>query len=445
MNQEDLEPGQDWPGFFMGAESASERSEHSLVKGAKSPTALISPESVPKTPAGTPGAYTVIQYREWAEEYRIFTRVENTSGSLPPDNSGPRLSRELSWRGLRKIAESCQYVATCHGGYQTFLTLTFTPEARQRLEDGETTVQREVSRFADGLQKIFARGWMAVNEKTSSRERQVGQEGPLLYLWVVEVPDNERGEPNPHVHMLLNWRVPKTIFRSWAARMESLWGQGFAHLEKIKDAGAAGSYMMKAAGYLCKSRGQSDQGEVRGNRYGMSAEARAPGWVTIEESQLHIMGALIADLHQHITEKYGELYKERARLKACLDRIPKTKKPLRRKVGNQLEKVRNSLIRDVPVVAGKYQVLIRGKAAYYEFMQWARSPGHWRAQIPWLPEKGRGEDWRPGERPDTLWYARFKKRHYWRRACRAMAQMAWSDWEWGQARTDYEEWSSIPT
>jgi len=330
-----------------------------------------------------------------------------------------------------------------HGGYKTFLTLTFDQAARDRLGAGDTTVQREVSRFTDAMQKVWSRGWDAQNARTGLVERQAGQGTPLLYLWVVEVPENEQGEPNPHVHMLLNWRVRPEHFRAWAGRMESLWGQGFAHLEKIKDSGAAGSYMMKAAGYLCKAQGKADQGSVRGNRYGMSAEARAPAWVTIEEKQLHIMGALIADLHQHITEKYGDLYRERKQLKASLERVPRGQVALRRKIGRRLERVRKHLSDNVPVVAGKYQVLIKGKEAFAEFMHWARSPGHWRAPIDWLPEKGPGEAWRPGERPDSLWFDRFKKNHYWRRACRAAARMAWSDWEWGQAVGEYEQWGEI--
>lgn len=466
-----VKPGSQESGFLCGAESASERSEHRLVKGTKSPTSLPRPfptsigpprgfdadawersrvkaeNYVPtpqnRTPEGTPGAFAVIQYREWAEEYRIFSRVETTTGSVPPDHCGPRITSDLSFRGLRKIAESCQSVATCHGGYKTFLTLTFDQSARERLAAGETTIQREVSRFTDAMNKVWVRGWDARHADTGKQERQPGRDDPLLYLWVVEVPENSQGEPNPHVHMLLNWRVNGAVFRSWAARMEKLWGQGFAHLEKIKDSGAAGSYMMKAAGYLCKAQGKDDQGDVRGNRYGMSAEARAPAWVTIEEKQLHIMGALIADLHQHITEKYGEAYQERRRLNASLDRIPRNRKGIRRKIGKRLEDVRTYLKDNVPVVATKYQVLIKGKEAFAEFMHWARSPGHWRAPIDWLPEKGRGEAWKPGERPDTQWYKRFKEIHYWRRACRAAARLAWSEWEWTQICQEYERWEPV--
>lgn len=141
-----LAPDQIPPGFFVGAESAGERSEPSLVKGTKSPT-------LPKTPSGTAGAYTVIQYREWADEYRIRTRVDTVSGAKPPENSGERITKSLTYRAARKIMESCQYVGECQGGYRTFMTLTFDTEHRARITAGDTTIQREVTRFTDALQK----------------------------------------------------------------------------------------------------------------------------------------------------------------------------------------------------------------------------------------------------------------------------------------------------
>lgn len=518
---ENYEPGQSCPGFLVGAESANERSEYRLVKATKSPTPLPRPIPIPigppkgfnadqwanasaaaenyepspqdRAPEGTPGAYAVIQYREWADEYRIRSRIEGTVGSPPPTQSGERVSTDLTGRAVRKIAESCHYVAKCQGGYKTFLTLTFNNLQRSRLnldhvggpfsmlgnqdvswlagpnyshqchtdnaKRVSTTIQREVSRFTDAAQKLWSRGWKAqfnvhgrryhCAESNGDVMGQPGQASPLLYLWVVEVPpvvDPDTGEilgDNPHVHMLLNWRVPFRMFPSWAKRIESLWGQGFAHLERIKESNAAGAYMMKAAGYMSKAAGVADQGQVRGNRYGMSAEARAPGWVTLEEKQLHIMGALIADVNQHLTEKYEEQYQERRMLKIKLDNVPKEKKSWRRSIGKRLEKVRRDLEQRCPVVASKYQLIIKGKEAFTEFMHWAWSPGHWQAPIEWLPEKGPGEAWRPGTRPDTQWYNQFKKRHYWRRACRAAARLAWTDWDWAQARDDYEIWAEV--
>ncbi|PSU70378.1 rolling circle replication-associated protein [Photobacterium phosphoreum] len=61
---------------------------------------------------------------------------------------------------------------------------------------------------------------------------------PLDYCWVAEMPANEDGEPNPHVHILLRWLVPKTHFFAWVGRLERIWGNGFAKIERIKHAKA---------------------------------------------------------------------------------------------------------------------------------------------------------------------------------------------------------------
>ncbi|RLA39502.1 MAG: hypothetical protein DRR42_27115 [Gammaproteobacteria bacterium] len=97
----------------------------------------------------------------------------------------------------------------------------------------------------------------------------------------------------------------------------------------------------------------------------------------------------------------------------------------------------------MPIVASRYQVILRGKEAFYEFMSWVRSPGRWLATVcPWLPEKGPDEQWIRGARPDSMWLAEFKKRHYWRRAERNMPAPM-EDEEWSQARGTYEEWAAM--
>jgi hypothetical protein len=102
---------------------------------------------------------------------------------------------------------------------------------------------------------------------------------PLAYLWVAESPDTidkETGEvlgENPHMYLMMKWQVPFKHFAAWASRIEALWGHGFAHLEKIKDPRKAGAYVAKAAGYLSKAQGKTDQGNIRGNRQSQSARA----------------------------------------------------------------------------------------------------------------------------------------------------------------------------
>lgn len=482
-----LEPGQQWPGFLLGAASACERSEYRLVKAPKSPTEpsgqkITRDAAATRTPEGTPGAFAVLQFREWSQEWRFRTRAEPLTFQQPMAPEGPRITDDLTERGARKIMESCQYVATVNGGYSTFLTLTLDQPARERLKAEclgpfctldrrdvswlggygrpgwrdahqhnrkrvESTIQAELSRFLDALQKIYQRGMVETCPETGATVEIAGHADGLQYVWVAEVPDTvdpetgEIGAPNPHVHVLLRWRVPRAQFRAWAARIERLWGQGFAHLEKVKDGTAAAAYMMKAAGYLCKAQGKPDQGRIRGNRYAISKPARAPSWITVQEYQLHTMGCMIADVHQHLTEVHGEDYKMRKVLKRRLDAVPKGTR-LRRIIGKQLEKVRARLER-VPVVASKYQILFKDAGALALFLGWAKDARGTPPAVSWLPHKGAGEVWRPGERPDTRWFDRFKENHYWRRACRAAARMAWSDWEWGQAVGEYEQWGEI--
>jgi hypothetical protein len=414
----------------------SESETLSLVKAAKSPTRskptiierepdvlggfeLVDPPPMQRAAPGAAGCFTVVQFREWSDEYRIRTRTE-TSNVAPPLPEGGRKSLSLTMRAAKKIADACDYTARKKGGFKTFLTLTFSKEQRQRIEAEETTIQREISRFCDGITKMYKRGW----QMPSGAQAELPHDDEFLYCWVAEVPENEQGEPNPHVHMLLNWRVNYHLFDAWALRIEKLWGMGFAHLEKIKDATAAAAYMMKAAGYLCKAQGKDDQGEVRGNRYGMSAAARAPEWETISETQLHIMGKLIADVEQHMSEKYGHLYNGRRALKKKVDSLPKGS-TLRYAAGRTLAKIREQ-IKPLPIIASKYQIILKGRAAFERFWSWAVA--HASINNDWLPDKGPGESYQPGGRPDTLWYAQFKAIHYRRRAERKIRTICETEW-----------------
>ena len=486
-------------GFFVPENPAEPGRGHRLVKGSKCPTPpqagpdLENPAPMQgKTPPGEPGAWGVIEYREWAQEWRIRTQVETTAGSAPPDNSGNRETDHLTERAAKIIAESCQYVATCKGGYRTFFTLTLDNLTRYRVQQGAeivagpfsqwprrprrpacswlagpdypelchketarlvtTTIQREVSRFMDGLSRMYSRGWRAEftrggrkfyqADRNGDPDGEPGRAGELLYCWVAECPTNERGEENPHVHVMLNWRVKYRLFAAWAARIEALWAQGFAHIEKLRDAHAAGGYMLKALGYMTKGKA-GEQGTIRGNRYNLSAAARAPGWVCIERKQLHALGVMIADIQQHVTEQYGELYQERKRAAADLATIPKHKPGIRRAVSRRLERVRRILAESVPVVASKYQIIVRGAEAFREVRAWLASPGHWRAPVPWLPEKGPGEYWDTSERSESQWFAEQKRRIWWRRACRVAEAMKITDTEWQACRDQFQEWADI--
>ena len=384
------------------------------------------------TPVGKVGCKAVIEYREWADEYRVRSEVEATTGNAPPEQQ-ERISAMLSTRGARKIAESCEFMAIKKGGYKTFVTGTFSAETRYKIHQGEdlksncsdagpaqglcgpmpfkaaeTTIQKEVSRTMDSLQKLHQRGFI---DNNGHRVEQHGGK-KLAYCWVVEIPRNNAGFENPHVHLLLDWRVSYGHFQPWKDRVEGIWGNGYFHLEKIHDSKCAGSYMAKAAGYLSKAQGENDKGMVTGNRYWISSEARAPSWVKVSESQLHILGQLIADIHDHLTVVHGPKYRERKRLNTELEKIPKSNRAARLAVGKKLQVVREEL-NSIPVRCNKYQVILKGKAAAARFFSWARTPDM-TPNVDWLPEKPEGECWREGERfaPGQTQYFRAIQRKF---------------------------------
>ena len=216
---------------------------------------------------------------------------------------------------------------------------------------------------------------------------------PLQYLWVAEAPNmvekcwkpeharpvaDDNGEllTNPHLHLMMAWRVDYQHFRAWAKRLERLWGHGFAHLEKIKDPHKAGSYVAKAAGYLSKAQGKSDQGEIRGNRYGISKRARAPAWIEEERYQVGLMGWLMAELHEEWNRKHGPKIAEREKLKAQLETVKD--RPQRQKIGRLLEQVRRKL-EPLPKIS-KYAALFKSEAQKEAFFTWMKNRG-WKAQV----------------------------------------------------------------
>lgn len=392
-----------------------------------------------EAPKNHVGCKAVIEYRDWSDEYRIRTEIETTSGMRPPEQSGIRESFMLSDRGARKIADSCNYLGLQKGGFKTFVTGTFSQSARDRIKKGDTTIQREVSRMMDALSKMYQRGWVK-----STGEKIPGHDQPLPYLWVVEVPKNENGEDNPHVHFLMAWSVNYCDFKEWSTRLEKIWNNGYFHLEKIKDCMCAGAYMAKAAGYMTKSNGDSSQGLVRGNRYGISTTARAPGWARLRDGQLHTLGQLIVDIHDFITVKYGEKYREKKSLKAALDKIPKEYSTTRQKIGKRLERVRRE-VDAIPIVASRHQLILKGKKAYYQFLHWLTSKEPMKESA-WLPSKAEGVYWDPSHKrgpKDTHFFRKLwlqlENSKLLRRLKNPPAWLNWSDEEWGKSKWSYEE------
>ncbi|MCG7500049.1 hypothetical protein MHO82_24605 [Vibrio sp. Of7-15] len=315
-----------------------------------------------------------LMHQDWSGKYRVALHTQTPSSAAPEAQAGDRYSEQLTKRSVTKIFESAAYMATCHGGFTTFLTLTFTPQQRAKLfgnqflgnEDrcpvsftrnmaehapanpelgfdgpytplwakpekshtvtkvAETTIGREVSRFMNGAKKMFKRGWLTdhVSKVTDDGQKYSalevseieGTECDFQYIWVAECPANEHGEPNPHVHILLNWTVEPKYFSAWAKRIESLWGNGFAHLERIREPKAAGTYIIKAVGYAAKGD-NANQGLIKGNRYGIAQSARAPAWECLASYETSNMAAII---------------------KECGYKLEQWRKPLERKLRQQV-------------------------------------------------------------------------------------------------------------
>ncbi|MGF1761021.1 hypothetical protein L4D76_24475 [Photobacterium sagamiensis] len=398
--------------------------------------------------------------REWSGQYKIQYHTQTPSSSAPDAQEGDRFTESLTKRAVSKIFESGAYVATCCGGFTTFLTLTFKNEQRNKIfggmvegdaapystlpepplpasktrgprsmlrgrpqlkctdgsntpidikrnmaksiehiagpycyidmcaddpaltvdihDDGsvkvmnengdiagpysplfakpekaftltktaETTIGKEVSRFLDSAKKMYHRGWIANHtvevdvesgaEYCKLKDKSVGghskpsEFGPTQdpadfhYIWVAECPANEDGEPNPHVHILLNWSVPKPLFSAWSKRVEKIWGNGFANLQRIKQPKAAGTYLIKAVGYAAKGE-NADQGLIKGNRYNIAQCSRAPAWVCVDSFEAGNMAAIIKECGYKLEQWRKPLNRSIRRIEKQLEQTIKAK------------------------------------------------------------------------------------------------------------------------
>lgn len=404
----------------------------SLVKGAKCPTRVLPP---PEVTGG--GTCARLYFREWSNEWRIRCEAQTPHGQ-PPLNVGDRITHRLSDDGARAVAESCQYIEAQRGGYTTFLTLTLDAAARRRIEtklykaetrEGlpgqhcngvkasgvfsrlrhvwESSLQREVSRFWDAAAKMYARGWIPEYRRkrvvtlgdgtqytpiewNTAAEKVPGNDDGLAYLWIAENPLNEEGERNPHAHVLMRWEVSYELFPCWAKRLERLWGQGFAHLEKLKNRKAAEFYIMKAVGYLTKGKTQ-DQGPIRGNRYGIAKCARAPAWQGVAVWQWGVMGWLIQHARELWREKVAPLVTARNSAAAALKELPKDKKKERNRVAGALQQTREK-IKSMGVWIGRHSATFTGLERVDKFLAWAERQG-----------------WRQITKPPGMWLAEFRR------------------------------------
>lgn len=351
-----------------------------------------------------------LSYRSWADEYRIRVTTSGVPSEAPPAQAGDRVTKFLTTRGAKNILDSGAYVAAVREGFTTFLTLTFNAESRERIISGESTIGAECSRFFDAIQKMYQRGWCA--EKTviqpakdaarlfssdfeciaNDEEVIEAASDKLDYLWVAEAPV-KHGVVNPHCHVLLRWQVEPHLFRAWANRIESIWGQGFAKLERIKNAQASSGYLLKAVGYLLKGEQAevSDQGEIRGNRYNISKSARALPWEEIAAFHAEHMASIIGEVKAKLERKaaptvnlikqsYKKLNKS-IRDKSYLQNIGR---PID-KVNTRIKAIENSIkhykaqLRQSHVRANDYMISFKGKDTIKTFLNWAVGVRFWSA------------------------------------------------------------------
>lgn len=447
----------------------------SLVKGSKSPTSRENVQSV--------GTAARLLYRPWSGEWRVLLHTQVPTCGAPPQQAGDRYTARLTDRGAREITDAGRYVAL-RGGFNTFLTLTLDERARRDIEarravrdvrsgiGGErvgierapgkvisyqvskaaaqysrlagagdpvagiegaapftrvnfpwvSSMQKEASRFFDAAQKMFRRGWT-----TSTGERVAGSDAPLDYVWIGECPKNAEGEDNPHIHVLMRWRVEFRYFKEWSARLEKLWGQGFAHLERIRCKESASTYLLKAVGYLIKGKG-ADQGRIRGNRYGISKSARAPGWDAKLSWDEGVLQSLFNEARDLVSSAAAP---HKARRRAAVENISKLNKGratarAKKKLKGVIAAAREK-ISAIGLYVGRRQVIAANYQKLTKFFVWCRRAG-------WPGFK---------QRPPGHWITEFLRRQQWRLGRRVLDAIEFTEECWDSLMRDARQFEPM--
>lgn len=310
-------------GFDFGA--VSEANKPSLVRGSKSSTEIFGPDYDfipeekkiiditgeheqlhPWDAISKAGKYVQIKHEEWSGHYTATAYIQDTRELKPPPQEGDRWTDALSQKAKKKIENSAKYLSKKRRGYRAFITLTFDNEARAQIElhnkygafhlgknqhgpviplKLRESIGKKATKFLNALQQRRKNGMLVDIDGKDGKPTKAkirGTHAPFEFIWVIEnpwrvvhTPYGPGRKPNPHIHVLTNWTVKKKFFKGWAARIEKLWGKGFAHIERIRKPASAAAYMAKAANYIGKGADGS-QGRVRGNRYSISKGGRAP-------------------------------------------------------------------------------------------------------------------------------------------------------------------------
>lgn len=256
----------------------------------------------------------------------------------------------------------------------------------------ESSIQREASRFFDALNKLKKRGFVPKYYRRSIKKvhgceycpivfntekkreflKITSDDDLLRYLWVAESPLNDNGDPNPHIHVLLNCFVPFSLFPAFKVWTESVWSNGFAHLEKLKNKEAAGYYLLKAINYISKGAVSKDQGEIIGNRYGISSAARAPSWVAFRSMEWGYLGYWLQVAREKWRVIIDPLRDQRRYLSNILANETlhdADKKSIKKKLND----IRREIVK-LPIFARSF-ALFRDLVSIQKFIAWAENNG----------------------------------------------------------------------
>lgn len=130
-----------------------------------------------------------LMHRSWNDTYKFQAVTETPASAAPAVNVGERFSEKLTSRSVSKIFESGAYVAACHGGFSTFLTLTFTQAQRLAIFGGMLG-EEECRTMGANHPIIYKRNMVTVHPKAGEKKvwhpiTDIGGE-----YWTVPSKDN---------------------------------------------------------------------------------------------------------------------------------------------------------------------------------------------------------------------------------------------------------------
>jgi len=186
--------------------------------------------------------YIRVKYLSTGETSVTLHQSHNFKRVSTPKKKGKRITKKLTSNGAKSIRSAIHIANTQYDGFNTFFTFTLNQDARNSLDSDELTFGAKISRLNDNLKSRYRKHGMV----------------PPYFVWIVEYPNNS----NPHVHMISNINITDvSLFKE--DDIQKLWKYGHAHIERVRNAKSIGKYLSKAAL-------NEDQGEVIGQRYGVS-------------------------------------------------------------------------------------------------------------------------------------------------------------------------------